>query len=328
MGFKQIKIGGELPLKELDYNHYFTDSGRSSIRLFALSYPNKKILLPNFLCEVVVRVLSDLKIKYDFYNINLDLTIDENSIKNKEFDVLYIINYFGMTHNYFDFSKYQDKMIIEDNVFKVRQENINNIGNLFSFNSYRKVSELADGSEIITNIDINDSLISSKPEFSKLKYEAKAVKYNLLTNNSTDEKYLDLFTNAEKVLDVQKRIYCISGNSQHLLLNYFYKFEGNHKTKKDNFELLKKNIAYKDLQLINDPVEYSFFVIKTDKRDLLRKFLFTKNIFLPVHWPSFGIDHELYDTLISIPLFPFYSKKSILHIAKSINEFYVKVNLC
>ena len=60
-------IGGELCLKDEDSKIFFTDSGRSSLRLFLRNIDkNKKILIPNFLCEVIVEILEEENIKMNF----------------------------------------------------------------------------------------------------------------------------------------------------------------------------------------------------------------------------------------------------------------------
>ena len=50
-------IGGELEAKNIKDNVYFTDSGRSSLRLFIRSgYQSKKFLIPNYFCEVIENI--------------------------------------------------------------------------------------------------------------------------------------------------------------------------------------------------------------------------------------------------------------------------------
>ena len=134
---KNIVVGG-LCLKDEDSKIFFTDSGRSSLRLFLRNIDkNKKILIPNFLCEVIVKILEEENIKYEFYNILNDLSIDKTTVVNKVFDIFYVINYFGML---LDTSKIKldDKIVVEDNVFLYDFYNINNYKNWFAFNSFRK----------------------------------------------------------------------------------------------------------------------------------------------------------------------------------------------
>ena len=61
--------------------------------------------------------------------------------------------------------------------------------------------------------------------------------------------------------------------------------------------------------------------MKIKKRDELRSFLMTKNIFLPVHWPKSVVKNDLYDDIISIPIFSIYSLSDIKRIIKNIVLF-------
>ena len=76
--------------------HAMVHSGRAALRLLIISGLNKKkILLPDYLCAVIIDVMRQYKVPYDFYHINPDLTPDWAGVRGKQFDVLYVINYFG-----------------------------------------------------------------------------------------------------------------------------------------------------------------------------------------------------------------------------------------
>jgi hypothetical protein len=69
----------------------------------------------------------------------------------------------------------------------------------------------------------------------------------------------------------------------------------------------KLNYIFTTDSLRINNTEYSFFVLKTKNRDLLKKKLISKGIYLPVHWPKSSQNNLLYDELISIPLFSNYT---------------------
>ena len=299
-------IGGELELKINDHSSYFTDSGRSSLRLFLRSFDNKskKYLIPNFLCEIVESVFIQEGIDYDFYNVFEDLSIEIESIKEKEFDVLYIINYFG---KYTDISsiELEDRILIEDNVFFYNFENYNKAKNWYAFNSFRKVSPLPDGSLIKTTIEIEEQLIQNKEsEFYKTKLEAKNIKYEHVNNDRFFESdYLEKFTKAETILDKQTEIYKMSNISLENSLSF--NIEKEQKIRKSRFE--KLYLLFGEYCINEDPDFYSFFVMKIENRDAFRKNLMDENIFLPIHWPQSTQSNILYQEIISIPLFEIYA---------------------
>jgi len=298
-------FGGELELENLDENIYFTDSGRSSIRLFLRSGENNKkhYLLPNFFCEVIEEIFIQENVKYTFYPINEHLEIDKEFISKQNYDVLYVINYFGKYTN-LDNLNLEDKNIIEDNVFFDDFSNRYNFKNWYAFNSFRKISSIADGSLAKTNMLIENELIQNINTFSDMKYRAKDIKYKYLYNNEFSEKeYLELFNQAENLLDYQKDICKISDKSIYVLANQ----KIDMKKRKERFDLLLKE--FNEFSILDNVDCYSFFPILIEKRDMVRTKLVEKNIFLPIHWPKSTQDNFLYQNILSIPLFENYDDK-------------------
>ena len=231
-----------------------------------------------------------------------------------------MINYFGIL---LDTSKIKldDKIVIEDNVFLYDFSNINNYKNWFAFNSFRKITTVSDGSLIKTNLKNFYStpyILQNEANFVQLKYQAKNKKYNYLFNHIGEEyQYLDDFNKGENILNNQKNIYTISDRSKYELL----KFDNANSQKKSKiyYKLLFDNFG--EFCLNNDVNFYSYFVMKIKKRDELRSFLMTKNIFLPVHWPKSVVKNNLYDNIISIPIFSIYSLSDIKRVIKNIVLF-------
>jgi hypothetical protein len=315
-------IGGELALQKLNENLYFTDSGRSSLKLFIRSgNKDKKFLIPNFLCSVIEDVLKEENVEFEYYHIKEDLSIDKKSVLEKKFDIFYLINYFGEFIDS-DGLNLDDKIVMEDNVFFYDFENRFNFKKWYGFNSFRKISSLADGSLVKTNLKISEDLInSSSAKFVENKYKAKNIKFNYLNCYKGEEReYLNLFEKGEEIINSQKEIFKISSESIYYLMQYELNKE--QIVSKKFYEMLYKE--FESFCLNKNPSFYSFFVMKVEKRDELRKFLFSKNIFLPVHWPGDKVKNPLYGEIISIPLFSAYSEKDIKYIISSIKEFYEK----
>jgi hypothetical protein len=314
-------IGGELALNSLVEDLFFTDSGRSSLRLFIRSgNKDKKFLIPDFLCQIIEDVLIQEKVTYEFYKINSDLSINVNSIFNKEYDVFYLINYFGEFQN-IDNLDINDKIVIEDNVFFYDFKNHNNFKKWFAFNSFRKVTPFPDGSLIKSNIFIDKSQINSQESsFCQKKYVAKELKFGYLNNKIDiyESDYLKYFEEGESILNKQNDIFSISNRTIFHLANY--NFQKILEETKNNFDFLHRNLS--DFWLNKSLVEYNFFVMKVENRDLLRKYLFSKNIFLPIHWSDFSSKNGLSNEVISIPMFSNYNINEMVYIVQNIREFY------
>ena len=313
-------IGGELELRDLKENIYYVDSGRSAFRLFIRSgNRNKKYLIPNYFCEIIESILIQEKVKYEFYNVSDDLSIEMKSIRNRQFDVLYIINYFGVIQR-IDNIDLSDKIIVEDNVFFYDFKKSIKCKHWFGYNSYRKITPFADGSLIKTTIKINESLIQNKfPDFIEKKYEAKRIKYEYLNKSiHVEQKYLRLFQEGESLLDEQTQIYKISDRTIYELSIYNY-------DKAQNVSRKYFNIFYKEFAsfcLNKNPLEYNFFVVKYSEVSNLRQYLTKHNIYLPVHWPESSQMNNLYGNLISIPLFSLYTMDEMYYLIKILKKYF------
>ena len=316
-------IGGELEFKNDGIFSYITDSGRSSLKLLLSgALRNKKFLLPDFLCEVILWVFDEYHVDYSFYKVNVDLTIDTDSIKNNEFDAIYIINYFGQKNN--DVSQIIDPdiLVVEDCVFSPIVEKPSNINNWIGFNSFRKISYLADGSIIKSTMKLDESVVNrNEPEFSALKYEAKKIKYEFIYEGRHSEKqYLALFEKAEKCIDAQKNVHSISERSTICLYDFMRNLINEYSLRRNNYGVL--DLYFKNINIKIKSDYYSHYILFIENRDELRKHLFDKKIFLPIHWPRVdGLHNVLYEKIISIPVYSNYSQSDMETIARYVLDF-------
>jgi len=318
-------IGGELPIKLTPYFIFFTDSGRSSLRLILRQkqIKNKIIAIPDFICDIVPKVLEDESIKFVTYHINENLEICYQDFDKLEYDVLYVVGYFGI--RYYIPNKYlENKILIDDNVFFYDFFNHNNAKLWVGFNSYRKISHLADGSLILTNMDFDTKdIICENAPYSMNKYKAKHMKYEYLLekerNLNKEKKYLELFSLAEKKLNEQKGIYNISCNSIYNLSKYDY--INSKEIQRKRFYQLQD--IFKEYSINSKAEEYTFFVLKIDNREEIIQYLRKKGIYLPIHWPYRGqspTPNILYKKILSIPLFSFYSDEEFNFLKESLIE--------
>ncbi len=317
-------IGGELELKSVDTESYFTDSGRSSLRLFLQSNDNrdKKYLLPDFFCEVIEKILIDENVEYSFYKVSEELLLDEEEILHKDFDVLYIVNYFGVQQK-LQSSLLKDKIIIEDNVFFHNFENSANYKNWFAFNSFRKISLLSGGSLIKTNLELDVTFIKNEnAPFIKLKNIAKNIKYEYINYKLfTEKEYLVKLEEAEESLNNQKEIFKIDNN---LLANLItMDIKSQQEIRKIRFDILYDLFPQECIN--KNPSYYSFFVMCIQNRDDFRKNLMDSNIYLPIHWPQSSRVNSLYGDIISIPLFEIYTEEEFLYMLKKIEDSHEKL---
>ena len=97
-----------------------------------------KLMLPNYLCDVLLEPLNDLGIKPIFYEINDDFTVNLKSIKesfDKKVKAILLINFFGFEENkkkIYTFCKKKKLFLIEDNCHLLKK----------NFKSKNKMSDI------------------------------------------------------------------------------------------------------------------------------------------------------------------------------------------
>ena len=152
----------------MNNNRYFFSNGSSSLVAISksLNKQNKRILIPNFICEEVIDALEENDIKYEFYYINKNLYPDLEDIEKKNFNNYFgilIVNYFGLKPNsdlIKNLKRNKKIYMIEDNCHGMNINN--NLEDNFdaSFDSPRKYfGDLQSGSNLITrkNIILDDA---------------------------------------------------------------------------------------------------------------------------------------------------------------------------
>ena len=316
-------LGGECEISDNGVFSELTDSGRSSLKLILKSgLKDKKFLVPDYLCKIIIDILKEFDVRYSFYNVNEDLSVDEKSLKRQKFDALYVINYFGQKNSLPNQLKRDDLIVIEDDVFSPMLPGPGNSRRWIGFNSLRKVTYLADGSLIQSTQKLIPDLIDGQEAgFSKVKYEAKRIKYEYLhRQKNSEQKYLQIFQRAEAMLDRQRSIHSISKKSLFNLFGFYSNLEQEQAVRQANYQVLDRFLQ--DYKIAIKPRYFSFYVLALDRRDELREFLFSHKIFLPVHWPKIkGLSNPLYDRVLSIPLDSRYTEKDMKRTAQLILGF-------
>ena len=68
-------IGGEQEIAPDGLFYGVTNSGRSSLRwvLLSMKLQGKRVLAPDFICQVVIDVLNEYDVQVDFYNVKENL---------------------------------------------------------------------------------------------------------------------------------------------------------------------------------------------------------------------------------------------------------------
>jgi hypothetical protein len=112
--------------------NFYYSHGRTAFK-YGLIYlglkKNDQILIPEYLCDVLLDPLRDLGIRANFYEINSDFTTNWNNLnkkKDKKIKALLFINYFGFEENKIRFKNFCKKRkiyLIEDSCHSLKLSN-------------------------------------------------------------------------------------------------------------------------------------------------------------------------------------------------------------
>jgi len=282
------------------FEGYYYSSGRAAlyhIISHAISKKHyKQILLPDYLCDSIIDIVNLFKIPIKYYTVNIDLTIDIDKIEDiyKERSIILFINYFGVVNNscYYEFIKHKNKgvCLIEDDVQAFYIMNNKTTAD-YSFTSFRKSFAVPDGGWVKTK---HKGL--KKPEaknhFVQYKIAASVLKNNREKfSEIQDAFYLSLFKHGEKLInsDLFASMSSITTNKIQTI-----DFESIKKKRKENATFLIKELENLEiLPIVNCNKGVPLFIpIRLKNRDKIRRVMFSKEIFCPVHWPVRSNDNK------------------------------------
>ncbi len=154
---------------------YFTHC-RTAIKVGLKNIIKEKdeVLIPDFICESVLQPFKQLKIKYRFYNINIDLSIDWVSLNNnltENTKALLFVNYFGFPNELDELLKFCKKnkiYAIEDNAHgymgKYKGKLLGSFGDI-GVSSPRKHLDILNGGVLYSNKKLKYNLNRKKIKF-------------------------------------------------------------------------------------------------------------------------------------------------------------------
>lgn len=301
-------IGGEFPIAVTDVLNaegrhsvnpdvYTYSSGRAALYQI-LNYLRQenginRVLLPDYLCSSVLVPVKALGLEFAFYQIdeNLELEQDNFSKLYKAGTVILLINYFGLKNIDKQIKAIRSidgrAIIIEDDV-QAYYEFLKPLDDVdFKFTSLRKTFAIPDGGLVKTKH--NMPVVDKPNTFGQYKAAAALLK-SMREGNFNDKIYLEMFEKGESLID--EEIEC--GMSRIAEKLYYFINDEHVKVRRLNnarylLEELKK-IGVKPILPLNDDHVPLFIPITLDNRDLVRKAMFQKEIFCPVHWPLEGLD--------------------------------------
>ena len=301
-------IGGEFPIAVIDVLNaegrhsatpdvYTYSSGRAALYQI-LSYLKQdkgitRVLLPDYLCSSVLVPVKAIGLEFAFYQIDECLKLEPDNFLELygERAAVLLINYFGLKNLERQIKTIRSiderAIIIEDDV-QAYYEFLKPLGDVdFKFTSLRKTFAIPDGGLVKTK---HKMPVVDKPNtFGQYKAAAALLK-SMREGNFNDKIYLEMFEKGESLID--EEIEC--GMSRIAEKLYYFINDERVKVRRLNnacylLEELRK-IEVEPILPIQDGYVPLFIPILLENRDSVRKAMFQKDIFCPVHWPLEGMN--------------------------------------
>lgn len=315
-------------------------SGRSAF-LGTVKYMFKKkninkIEIPCFLCKSIVTTLKKNKINYTFYKIDKNFNLKPNLKKNV---LTLLVNYFSIN------TKNIEKLILNNknhsfildasHVFLNNNFNFKPEKNLSHFYSLRKFSPIIAGGSSVSNINKKKSLKYEKIFKENINLKNKRQKYFQSKHGKINNKFENFM-----VKEFLKHESIIAQNDNlripKILPNFIntVNWELIRSKRRRNFthifKLLKKKFTIVNYNNLQKHVTPLFLILDVgEKRNQLRKYLFSKRIFAPIHWSkikhinykNYKIEKKMSENFLSIPIDQRYNLSDMNYIYKNLIAF-------
>ncbi len=319
-----------------DMQYCLFDSGRSALKAISTTLGDGYILMPEYICESVLKCFSSERIV--FYRLKDDLQIDLEDFKRKlsgDVSAVYLMHYFGslQPENVLAFIRAEKEKygfaIIEDTTHSIFSEK-QTIGD-YCAASLRKWFPVPNGGVLYTGNFLN---LHTYDEIKRSADNCKAyamVLKTLYLNGRFDcnTEYRRIFTECEEKLDTQGEVKRISDFSEFLLR--CIDVEDFAKKRRSNLNCLKDRLSGIGMKQIVNFAEKDCplaLPVLVPDRDGLHNYLAKNKIYCAVHWPFDGNSRNerplgvfLSEHMISLPIDQRYGKEEMEHLFQVIDEY-------
>lgn len=318
------------------YSYTLFDSGRSAIKNVPIDR-NKFVLLPEYLCESVIKSFPAHKII--FYKIKSNLEIDLNDLMSKidnKVGTILFVNYFGyiqselITNSIKLKAKRYGITVIEDNTQSLLSKH--SIVGDYAVASIRKWIPIPNGGVLYSNKhNIKDALSGRNFENSidNRKINALILKH-LFLNEGLDVnlEYRKIFAECEEAFENSNPKY-ISDLSEFIIK--CFDCDVIIEKRKQNYRILEKLLFDLDIVPIRELMDNEcplVLPIRIKQRNSFKSYLMDNKVYCAVHWPFDGFksdDRKMAihnsETLISLPIDQRYNEEDMLYLAYIIKKY-------
>lgn len=315
----------------------FFVSGRTALSAILddilVEHEVNKAYLPSYCCHTMIEPFIRHGFSVEFYEVaciygSLQVSID----CNRKCDIILIMDYFGFSR--IAPSCPSGAIVIRDMTHTLFLSGPKIYAADYLFASFRKWDAVA-GAAIATKAGGRWNI--SCPELEHSTYIAirnKAYKLKsefVMGTTINKQEYIDLFNNAETLLENDYVGYCADFDSLCRVNNYFSKYID---IRKDNAMTLLSGLN--DISIVepvfteigpNDVPLFIPILVKNEQRDALRQYLICNSVYCPIHWPLSrlhtitAMEKLLYDQEISLVCDHRYNKTAMWRQLNVIRDF-------
>ena len=313
-------------------------SGRTAldaiIRDILCEHDIKTAYLPSYCCHTMIEPFIRHGIKIDFYPV-----VFENGRLNIHFDTDFKHDV-TLTLDYFGFGGYSpaympETISIHDLTHSLLSDNISDYKSDYSFASFRKWGVAAGAAVACKTVGkLFSDAAEVNDEYIKLRKRADRMKAAYINGDTGDKSFLDLFNEAETMLENDYVGYTADGES----LDLFAELKQFVASRRENAAVLFAGLSASKLvkpmftQMSRGDVPlFVPVLVGKGQRDALKKYLIENRIYCPTHWPlsdlhNFSPDAKhLYEQELSLVCDQRYSVGDMKRIITVIGEFETRV---
>lgn len=273
---------------------FLTSSGRAAL-FHILSHLQEKcsvehLYLPEYICQSVIEIVEKVRVCPHFYYLDDSFRIDFNRFYPRQLtnSVVLLVNYFGLL----DLEEDSRQIKLENPEVFVILDNVQafyEMGSLhfadYAFTSFRKTFPVPDGGWVNAGGPFNVELLEDPSAFVSNKIAGALIKYVALREQIDEAIYLEQFEQGEKLLGEANVYAGISDFTKRIMGNI--DTNAVKKRRQKNAAVINEQLRELDLKVLIDPPVGKaplFIPVYLGNRDEVRRSLFEKRVFLPVHW--------------------------------------------
>jgi len=296
--------------------YYF--SGRNAIRSLCrqIKSDTKKVLLPSFTCETVIKPFEKEEWLIDFYDINKNLQVNVvdllEKISTSEPDVIYFQNYFGFctlvnVEEVLKLCQAKNIIVVEDITQSLLSE-FEKIQANYYVGSLRKFFAIYEGGILISRDgEIEQPVNNAVYEVVKSAKEAFLEKKQYMNEICNNKKiFLEKYNKWKSLFVMNDDIFRMNEITGVLLEKFDYQYM--IEKRRENYLFLYKRLKEVEyIQCIFDdnlnnvaPLFFPIYVNVAEQRDYIQKKMAENNVYCPIVWPQYISNNLLSNNSIYI----------------------------